>query len=89
MNKKYGTQILNSKGQTIELAGMVKLWDKVVWNGRKYGSCEDDHKFTVGEKYPVCMIYESNSDLELSIDTGTEQFCIRAHKDEYSILQDQ
>lgn len=58
----------------------------VVWTGRKQGSCSHDSKFTVGEKYPVCYVYESNGDFELQ---GNEpEITIRAGSSEYSMKSD-
>ncbi|WP_196161798.1 hypothetical protein [Reinekea sp. G2M2-21] len=87
MSRKYGSKVLNATGQVVGLHEMLKIGDSVIWNGRKYGSCEHDSEFQPGNTYPVCYIYDSNCDIELSVDAGSAQITIRAHDDEYSIVQ--
>lgn len=49
----------------------LELGDKVLWVGRKYGSCSDDHLFTPGAQYSVAGFHHGNNediDIEQYID---------------------
>ena len=62
----------------------VKVGDSVKWLGRKVGSCKDDDKFSIGNNYRVCMIHESNGDVEIELpDYRYNHIIIRAGITEY------
>lgn len=84
---KYGAPIYDESGFPVELNGKLKVRDKVLWLGRKVGSCSDDSKFMVNEPYPVTMIHPSNFDVELEQYIDGEHITIRAGESEYQVIE--
>lgn len=82
-NRKFGSPIYGGRGRIESLHGIAAIGDKVVWLGRKHGSCPDDHLFVVGRQYRVSGFLDSNHDAELELSDDKVSVTIRARADEY------
>ena len=86
-NRKYGSATFDVNGNVIGLHGKVAIGDKVVWLGRKVGSCSNDNQFIAGEPYTVAAIYPSNFDLVLQGEK--DEHTTRAGESEYKLISEE
>ena len=70
-----------------EPGATVPVGEKVVWLGRKHGSCSADHRFIEGEVYKNSGCYP-NGDIEIELSDQEVGVTIRATSDEYYLFSE-
>jgi hypothetical protein len=70
-----------------QVISSTKIGDSVIWLGRKLGSCSNDAKFVIGEKYSVAHIYPSNLDVEIEQYIEGDHVTTRAGLTEFSVIK--